>query len=122
MLALQWGVGGAFLLRRSRPLAVAVGVPTLYLWVVDRIAIADGVWTVAAETSTGVHLLGLPVEEAVFFLVTSALVVNGLVLFEWALRRFHVVAHVVVRLGRVGDGDDARDEVASESDQPPIAD
>ncbi|WP_073308824.1 lycopene cyclase domain-containing protein [Halobaculum gomorrense] len=88
VLALQWAVGGAFLLRRLRPIAVAVGVPTLYLWVVDRIAIADGVWTVAAETSTGVHLLGLPIEEAVFFLVASALVVNGLVLFEWALLRF----------------------------------
>ncbi|MXR41669.1 lycopene cyclase domain-containing protein [Halobaculum sp. WSA2] len=136
VLALQWGVGGAFLLRRLRPVAVAVGVPTLYLWVVDRVAIADGVWAVAAETSTGVHLLGLPVEEAVFFLVASALVVNGLVLFEWALLRFRSESAGDTESDRprtLDDGtgstpgtalgtDDGADAVATDDDPTPIAD
>ncbi|WP_284012622.1 lycopene cyclase domain-containing protein [Halobaculum litoreum] len=92
VIALQWAVGGAFLLRRPRPWLVGVGVPTLYLWAVDRVAIGLGVWTVADATSTGVEILGLPVEEAVFFLVTCTLVVYGLILFEW----------VVIRLDRRG--------------------
>ncbi|WP_277554417.1 lycopene cyclase domain-containing protein [Halobaculum limi] len=88
ILALQWAVGGAFLLARPRPWLVGIGVPTLYLWAVDRVAIGLGIWTIADDTSTGVLLLGLPIEEAVFFVVTSALVVFGLVLFEWVLQRF----------------------------------
>ncbi|QZY00674.1 lycopene cyclase domain-containing protein [Halobaculum rubrum] len=136
VLALQWGVGGAFLLRRLRPVAVAVGVPTLYLWVVDRLAIADGVWTVAAETSTGVHLIGLPIEEAVFFLVASALVVNGLVLFEWALLRFRPQSAGSTKRDRLrtlddGNGpapgaalgaDDGADDTTTDHDPTPIAD
>ena len=136
VLALQWGVGGAFLLRRPRRIAVAVGVPTLYLWVVDRVAIADGVWIVAAETSTGVHLLGLPIEEAVFFLVASLLVVNGLVLFEWALVRFRPqpagsTDRDHARTLDDGTGstpgtalgtDDGTVEVATDDDPTPIAD
>jgi len=135
VLALQWAVGGAFLLRRPRRIAVAVGVPTLYLWVVDRVAIADGVWTVAAETSTGVHLLGLPIEEAAFFLVASALVVNGLVLFEWALLRVRPQLAGTERdhARTLDDGtgstpgpplgtDDGADAAATDDDPTPIAD
>jgi lycopene beta-cyclase len=59
----------------------AVAVPTLYLWVADRIAIGLGIWSIAPEYTTGLHLVGLPVEEAIFFLVTNLLVVQGVLLF-----------------------------------------
>jgi hypothetical protein len=85
ILALQWGVGGGYLVRTWRRWGVAVGVPTLYLWFVDRLAIGRGVWTIAAEFSTGLTVVGLPVEEAVFFLVTNMLLVYGLMLFEWVI-------------------------------------
>lgn len=84
-LALQWGVGGGYLVRTWRRGGVAVAVPTLYLWFADRIAIGLGIWTISGEHSTGLALLGLPVEEAAFFLVTNLLVVSGLVLFEWVI-------------------------------------
>ena len=87
VVALQWAVGGAFLLCRPRPWLLGIGVPTLYLWAVDRVAIGLGIWTIADDTATGVELFGLPVEEAVFFLVTCTLVVYGLILFEWVVRR-----------------------------------
>jgi len=87
VVALQWAVGGAFLLRRPRPWLLGIGVPTLYLWAVDRVAIGLGIWTIADDTATGIELLGLPIEEAVFFLVTCTLVVYGLILFEWVIRR-----------------------------------
>jgi lycopene cyclase domain-containing protein len=125
VLALQWGVGGAFLLRRPRALVVGAGVPSLYLWIVDRIATADGVWTVAAETSTGVHLHGLPVEEAVFFLVVSALVVNGLVLFEWALLRVRPRPAGTGQPGTLGDSTDAgvdADSAVTDADPTAVTD
>ena len=106
-IALQWAVGGAFLLRRPRPWLVAIGVPTLYLWAVDRVAIGLGVWTVADRTSTGVEIVGLPIEEALFFLLTSTLVVYGLVLLEW----------VVITLDRRGDRS-GRNDRAEGADRP----
>ena len=95
--ALQWGFGGPVLYRHRRLLAVAVGVPTLYLCFADAIAIGNGVWTISPALSSGVLVLGLPIEEAVFFLVTNVLVVNGLVLLDWVLARVAVggVAHGV---------------------------
>jgi hypothetical protein len=85
VLALQWAVGGGYLVRTWRRWVVAVGVPTLYLCTIDAVAIRLGLWTITPATSTGVSLLGLPVEEAVFFLVTNLLLVYGLVLFEWVM-------------------------------------
>ena len=85
LLALQWAVGGGYLRRSWRTWSVAVAVPTLYLWVVDRVAIGLGVWIISPDHTTGLSILGLPVEEAVFFLVTNLLLVYGLVLFEWVV-------------------------------------
>lgn len=81
VLAAQWAFAGPALVRAPGLYAAAVGVPTLYLWVADRIAIGAGIWSISPEYTTGLHLLGLPMEEALFFLVTNALVVQGVVLF-----------------------------------------
>lgn len=81
VLAAQWGWAGAGMWRRRRLFLVAVAVPTLYLWVADAVAIALGIWTISLDLSSGLIVLGLPVEEAVFFLATNLLVVQGLMLF-----------------------------------------
>ncbi|MEV5837450.1 lycopene cyclase domain-containing protein [Nocardia sp. NPDC052112] len=79
-LALQSAVG-ADLLRTWRAVRLRSLLPVVgYLWVADRIAIAAGIWHISADYTVGITILGLPVEEAVFFAVTSLLVVNGLVL------------------------------------------
>lgn len=83
ILALQWGFGWTFLWSRRRPVALAVGVPTIYLWFIDRTAISLGLWTIAPETTVGLAPFGLPIEEAVFFFVTTLFVVQGLVLYWW---------------------------------------
>lgn len=85
--ALQWAVGGPQLWRLRRTLAVAVAVPTAYLWLADRLAIGLGLWRFSPEHTTGLRLLGLPLEEAVFFLVTNLLVVQGTLLFYWVVER-----------------------------------
>lgn len=61
--------------------ALGVAVPTVYLWVADRIAIGLGIWDISDTFSLDLDPLGLPIEEAVFFLVTNLLVVQGLMMF-----------------------------------------
>ena len=48
----------------------------------DRIAIGLGIWYIAEPTKTGFEPLGLPIEEAIFFLITNVLVVQGLLLLS----------------------------------------
>jgi lycopene cyclase domain-containing protein len=88
VLALQWGFGWRYLLTHWRTVLPGVGVPTLYLWVIDAYAIQTGIWYLSTRYTTGLVVpgLGLPIEEAVFFLVTTLFVVQGLVLWEWVIR------------------------------------
>jgi lycopene cyclase domain-containing protein len=88
VLALQWGFGWPQLWARRRTLAVAVAVPTTYLWLIDLLALRNGIWTLAPTYTTGWTLFGLPVEEATFFLVTNLFVVQGLLLYDWVLERW----------------------------------
>jgi len=85
VLAIQWAFGWPVLVRARRTAAVGVLVPTLYLCTADRVAIELGIWTLSNAYTTGVTVLGLPVEEALFFLVTNVFVVQGLVLLRWVL-------------------------------------
>ncbi|HEY9846209.1 MAG TPA: lycopene cyclase domain-containing protein, partial [Candidatus Caenarcaniphilales bacterium] len=78
VLALQWVVGAAQLWAAKRIWLMGILVPTLYLWLADRIAIAQGIWSISEEYTTGLHLFGLPIEEATFFLITNLMVVQGL--------------------------------------------
>lgn len=80
LLAGMWLYDGQTLWAHRRPLLLAVGGPTLYLWVGDATAIAAGIWTISPEFTVGFSPFGLPVEEATFFLVTNLLVVKGILL------------------------------------------
>jgi len=90
VLAIQWAFGWPYLWARHRVVALAVAVPTLYLWVADRLALALGIWELSPDLTTGyaVPLLGLPVEEAAFFVLTNLFVVQGLVLWSWVVDRW----------------------------------
>jgi lycopene cyclase domain-containing protein len=79
VLAILWGYAGAEIWARRRTFLAALAPMTLYLWIVDAIAIRLGIWHISEELSTGLKVLGLPVEEAIFFLVTNLLVVQGLI-------------------------------------------
>ena len=79
-MALQRAVAGD-LLRAQRRARLAVALPcALWLCTADRLALADGIWAITPTSSTGVLLLGLPLEEALFFLLTCVLVTDGLLL------------------------------------------
>ncbi|WMT56096.1 carotenoid biosynthesis protein [Truepera radiovictrix] len=80
VLALQWGFGGDLLVRRWRWVLPSAALPTLYLWLADRVALGAGIWWISPALSTGWRPLGLPVEEALFFLLTNLLIVFGMTL------------------------------------------
>ena len=62
---------------------IPIALPTLYLWLVDTLALKRGTWVIESGTKLGWHLWdGLEIEEAVFFLVTNILIVFGLVAFD----------------------------------------
>ena len=93
ILALQWGFGGDLLLRRPLVLTLGFLVPTLYLWLADRLALGLGIWWISPDLSSNLALFGLPVEEALFFLLTNLLVVFGitLALEPFALKRLQAL-------------------------------
>lgn len=80
VVALQWAFGGDLLWSRRRVLLLAIGLPTAWLWFADRLAIGWSIWWISEELTLGLRPLGLPLEEAAFFLLASTMVVGGLLL------------------------------------------
>ena len=77
---LQVAFGADILLGKWRPLVAAIAPPTLYLWLVDAVAIQSGTWTIDPAQTTGIKLGPLPLEEMVFFLMTNLIVAFGVTL------------------------------------------
>ena len=86
VLALQWVVGGQHLWKMQKLVLTAFIPPSIYLCFADAFAIWNGVWVISEETSTGVMIGILPIEEALFFFVTNLLVVQGALLGAHQLR------------------------------------
>jgi lycopene cyclase domain-containing protein len=87
VLAAQWAVAGGRIGATPRTFALAVAVPTLYLWMADAIAIRLGIWRISETQTLGIRFGPLPLEEAAFFLATNLLVVQGLMLFLHPFRK-----------------------------------
>jgi lycopene cyclase domain-containing protein len=89
-LELSWGlipimlqliVGADILWRHRGTVITAILTTWLYLSATDAIAIQSGTWTINPEQSLPLLIGGiLPVEEALFFLITNVLVVFGMTL------------------------------------------
>ena len=81
VLAFQWAFGGNAFEKSFAHYLKCVLVPTLYLWLCDSVAIHLNIWSISEKYTTGMKIGVLPLEEALFFLVTDLLVVQGLWLF-----------------------------------------
>jgi 15-cis-phytoene synthase / lycopene beta-cyclase len=86
-LFLLWSLGYQLLVQLPpTSTIIPITLPTLYLWIVDTLALKRGTWVIEAGTKTGFTLWpGLEIEEAVFFLLTNILIVFGLVAFDNAV-------------------------------------
>jgi len=91
ILAIQWAFGWPQLWRRRRTVLIGIAAPTAYLCAADLVAIRAGIWQLSVRQTTGFSLAGLPIEEATFFLVTNAFVVQGLVLYLWLVEQWPTV-------------------------------
>lgn len=81
VILLQIAVGWRELWAQRTAWFGATAASTVYLCLADRLAIGDGIWHIAPDRSTGILIGGLPLEEAVFFLLTNLLVVQAMLLF-----------------------------------------
>lgn len=90
-LWLLWALGYQFLFNLPvTSTLVPIALPTLYLWIVDTLALRRGTWVIESESKLGITVWPhLEIEEAVFFLATNCLIVFGLVAFDNAIAVLH---------------------------------
>ena len=80
-IMLQTAFGADILWRYRRLVGTVIATSVLYLSATDALAIASGTWTINPEQTVQIYLGGvLPLEEFVFFLITSTLVAFGVTL------------------------------------------
>ncbi|OIW31000.1 terpene synthase [Coniochaeta ligniaria NRRL 30616] len=93
---ITWTMAGRFII--SLPLActaLPILLPTIYLWLVDELALGRGTWSIESGTKLDLCLFGvLEIEEATFFLVTNTLIVFGLATFDQYLAVIYAFPHL----------------------------
>ncbi|WP_434386736.1 lycopene cyclase domain-containing protein [Melittangium boletus] len=70
-----------------RAALVPAFVVGLYLSIADHLAIAEGIWGFGEGKHLGIYLGAVPLEELLFFVLTSVMVALGLTLFLALLSR-----------------------------------
>ncbi|PWY83996.1 phytoene synthase [Aspergillus eucalypticola CBS 122712] len=97
-MMIQWLVAYRFIVRLPlREVSLAVCIPTLFLWVVDTIALGKGTWVIESATKLDIQLWGsLDIEEAIFFAVTNIMIVLGGISILWTALR--ALGDAVMRL------------------------
>lgn len=88
VLLLQWWRGAALLRRGWRPCLAVVAGLTVWLCLADTVAIGLGVWTINPALTTGVKIGPLPLEEAIFFLLSTTIVAQSYVMLRGAPHPF----------------------------------
>ena len=81
IVVLQWLLGLDVMISRWKVWLPGILIPTVYLTAMDSIPLGSHTWTINPAFSLNVFLpFGVPIEEGVFFLLTNALVVQGIIL------------------------------------------
>jgi len=81
VVMLQWVVGGDRLWARRESLGLVFFAATVYLCVIDGLAMREEVWSISEATSTGLMVFNVPIEEIAFFAITNLLVIGGVALY-----------------------------------------
>ena len=77
---LQTIFGADILLWHWRSLLLIVLPPTLYLWLLDAVALSGGTWTIDPAQTTGWMVGVIPIEEMLFFFITNLIIGFGMTL------------------------------------------
>jgi lycopene cyclase domain-containing protein len=88
VIVFQWLLSAGLLIQRWKVWLPGILIPTLYLTVADSSALRSGTWTINPQQSLNLFLpiIHVPIEEAVFFLVTNTLIIQGIILLLDRLR------------------------------------
>jgi lycopene cyclase domain-containing protein len=88
VIVLQWLAGGRRLWRERRWWPwIALGLGA-YLSLADAVAIAAGIWRFDTPSLVGVAVVNVPLEEILFYILTSFMLVQGFVIFwPWEKKR-----------------------------------
>lgn len=78
---LQWLIGWKIFLHNWKPVLLVPLILGTYLILTDMVAVAQGVWFFDSNQILGFSPGGVPIEEWLFFYLTSALVVQSFLLF-----------------------------------------
>ncbi len=106
LILLQWLIGADILIRRWKVLLPGILAPTVYLSLVDSVALRLDVWTINPTQSLNLFIpvVHIPVEEFIFFLLTNSLIVQGIILV-WTptiRQRVRGLAQRLLRFARRG--------------------
>ncbi|GKZ51979.1 hypothetical protein AbraIFM66951_008949, partial [Aspergillus brasiliensis] len=90
-LLIQWLLAAGFILALPRrELLLSVMVPTLFLWAVDTLALDNKTWIIDDDFKLGWQLWRrLDIEEAMFWILSNALIVFGLAVTDFAIALTH---------------------------------
>jgi lycopene cyclase domain-containing protein len=97
-IALQLAVGADILWHYRYAVFGMIATGTIYLCFVDSVGILSGTWTINPLKTTGIMVGAIPLEEALFFLLTNILLVGGLVLGLSRLTKARLPKGVIQRL------------------------
>ena len=86
VIALQWIVAWRELWRWRRLVIVVTTLCTLYLGACDGFALGHGIWRVDPSRTVGLYAGPLPLEELIFYGVTSLMASQGFILIAGYLR------------------------------------
>lgn len=81
VIALQWAIGCRIFARNWRALLYPTLIAGTYYSIVDSFAVRSGIWFFDPQQILGIHIGPLPLEEVLFFYLTSLLVAQSLILF-----------------------------------------
>jgi len=90
-LLIQWLFDPGALLRGMRFVVGGTLLPLIYFGLADQYAIRQGIWIISENSTTGLGLPQLPLEELLFFAITSLLLAQGLVLWHSLARRSSIL-------------------------------
>ena len=80
LIALQWFVGWKVFRRNLRAVFLPAVVGTVFFSAMDQVAVRSGIWFFDENQILGLKIGLLPVEEVMFFFLTSLLVTQSLLL------------------------------------------
>lgn len=80
VIIVQWLIAPHILRSKWKVIPMAALPMAIYLSIKDRVALKAGTWSISEEHSTGMRIGEVPIEEIIFFIITSWVSAQGIIL------------------------------------------